>query len=78
LTDNRLLRTRSLRAHCALTIGPGCDLAAPPVRRMRRTPSGIFRRSFALHSIDYARQTIAEICSLGVALATAIISQTDS
>jgi hypothetical protein len=26
----------------------------------------------------YARETIAEICSLGVALATAIISQTGS
>jgi hypothetical protein len=26
----------------------------------------------------YARETIAETCSLGVALATAIISQTDS
>jgi hypothetical protein len=41
-------------------------------------PSGIFRRSFPLHSIDYARETIAEICSLGGALATAIISQTGS
>jgi hypothetical protein len=65
-------------AHGALTIGPGCYLAVPPVRRMRRTPSGIFRRSFPLHSFDYARETIAGICSLGGALATAIMTQTGS
>jgi hypothetical protein len=29
-----------LRARCALTAGPGRGLAAPPVRRMRRTPHG--------------------------------------
>src|SRR5581483_5410640 len=78
LTDDRLLRPRPLRAHCALTFGPGSGLAALPVRRMCRTRSGIFRRSFPLHSARYARETISGICSLGVALATAIISQTGS
>ena len=48
------------------------------MRLLRTTRSGIFRRSFPLHSPRYARETIAEICSLGVALATAIISQTGS
>jgi hypothetical protein len=40
--------------------------------------SGIFLRSFRLHSVHYARERIAKICSLCVALATAIISQTGS
>jgi hypothetical protein len=31
------LGARVLRAYCALTRGPGCGLAALPVRRMRRT-----------------------------------------
>jgi hypothetical protein len=31
------LRGRLLRARCALAVGPGCGLAALPVRRMRRT-----------------------------------------
>jgi hypothetical protein len=48
------------------------------MRLLRPPPSGIFRRSFPLHSSRYARETIAEICSLGVALATAIIGQTGS
>ena len=39
------------------------------MRLLRPPPSGIFRRSFPLHSPRYARETIAEICSLGVALA---------
>jgi hypothetical protein len=47
-------------------------------RLLRSTRSGIFRRSFPLHSACYAREKIAEICSLGVALATAIITQTGS
>ncbi len=47
--------------------------------RLLRTPhSGIFLRSFRLHSTHYARETIAKICSLWGALATAIISQTGS
>ena len=47
--------------------------------RLLRTPhSGIFLRSFRLHSTHYARETIAKICSLWVALATAIISQAGS
>ena len=48
------------------------------VRLLRSARSGIFLRSFRLHSIDYARETIAKICSLGAALATAPISQTGS
>jgi hypothetical protein len=47
-------------------------------RLLRPTRSGIFLRSFPLHSVDYARKTIAEICSLGVALATAPLSPTGS
>jgi cardiolipin synthase len=45
---------------------------------LRPPPNGIFLRSFPLHSPRYARETIAEICSLAVVLATAIISQTGS
>ena len=48
------------------------------MRLLRPTRSGIFRRSFPLQSPRYARETIAEIRSLGVALATAIINQTGS
>ena len=78
MTNVRLLRLPGLCAQCALTRGPGRGLAALPVRRMRRTRSGIFGRSFHLHSIDYARETIAQSCSLGASLATAPISQTGS
>src|SRR5712692_6815673 len=46
------------------------------MRLLRPPRSGIFLRSFRLHSAYYARETIAKICSLWVALATAIISQT--
>jgi len=48
------------------------------MRLLRPTHSGIFWRSFRLHSAHYARETIAKICSLWLALATAIISQTGS
>jgi len=48
------------------------------MRLLRSPHSGIFLRSFRLHSAHYARETIAKICSLWVALATAIISQTGS
>ena len=48
------------------------------VRLLRPPRSGIFLRSFRLHSVDYARETIAKICSLGAALATAPMSQTGS
>jgi hypothetical protein len=48
------------------------------MRLLRPARSGIFLRSFRLHGIDHARETIAKICSLGAALATAIISQTGS
>jgi len=46
---------------------------------LRRPPhSGIFPRSFRLQSAHYAREMIAQTCSLRVALVTAIISQTGS
>jgi len=48
------------------------------MRLLRPTRSGIFWRSFRFHSAHYARETMAKICSLGVGLATAIISQTGS
>ena len=47
--------------------------------RLLRSPlSGIFPRSFRLHSAGYARETIAESCSLRGALVTAIMGQTGS
>ena len=48
------------------------------MRLLRPPLSGIFQRSFRLHSPRYARETIAGSCSLRNALATAIISQTGS
>src|SRR5262245_22350890 len=48
------------------------------MRLLRATPSGIFPLSFCVHITQYPRETIAKICSLGVALVTAIISQTGS
>jgi hypothetical protein len=48
------------------------------MRLLRPPHSGIFWRSFRLHSAHYARETIAKICSPWVALATAIIGQTGS
>ena len=48
------------------------------MRLLRPPHSGIFLRSFRLHSAHYARERIAKICSLWGALATAIISQTGS
>ena len=39
---------------------------------------GIFLRSFRSHRTRYAREMIAEICSMGDALATAIITRTGS
>ena len=47
--------------------------------RMRRTPrSAGFCAPFPYIDHRYARETIAETCSIWVALATAIISQTGS
>jgi hypothetical protein len=43
-----------------------------------RLPTASFRDPFPYIEPRYARETIAEICSLAVALATAIISQTGS
>jgi len=48
------------------------------MRLLRPARSGIFLRSFRLHSGNYAPETIAKICSLGAVLATAIMSQTGS
>ena len=48
------------------------------MRLLRPPHSGIFLRSFRLHSAHYARETIAKICSLWGALATAPMSQTGS
>jgi hypothetical protein len=47
-------------------------------RSLSDSCSGIFLRSFRLHSAHYARETIAKICSLGAALATAPMIQTGS
>jgi hypothetical protein len=43
-----------------------------------RPPSASFRDPFAYIGAGYARETIAEICSMGGALATASISRTGS
>ena len=43
-----------------------------------RPPSASFCDPFPYIGPRYARETIAESCSMGVALATAIISQTGS
>jgi hypothetical protein len=48
------------------------------MRLLRPPHIGIFLRSFPSHSTHYARETIAEICSMWGALVTAIISQTGS
>jgi len=48
------------------------------MRLLRPPHIGIFLRSFHSHSTHYAREMIAEICSMWSALATAIISQTGS
>jgi len=48
------------------------------MRLLRAPHSGIFPRSFHLHKPHYARETIAESCSLWGALATAIIGRTGS
>ena len=69
---------RLLRAHRTLTVGPGWP-SRPPVRRMRRTPaSASFCDRFPYIGPRYARETIAEFCSMGGALVTAIISHTGS
>jgi hypothetical protein len=39
---------------------------------------GIFARSFRLHSHHYARETIAQICSMWIGLATIPIARTGS
>src|SRR6266404_1668136 len=72
----RLLR------HCAaqslLRASPGWPSMATRATRASHPPIGIFLRSFHSHSTHYAREMIAEICSMWSALATAIISQTGS
>ena len=47
-------------------------------RLLRPARSGIFLRSFHLHSDNYAREKIAKICSLGASLATAPMGQPGS
>jgi hypothetical protein len=48
------------------------------MRLLRPSRIGIFLRSFRSHRTRYAREMIAEICSMGDALATAIITRTGS
>jgi len=48
------------------------------MRLLRPPHIGIFLRSFRLHGTRHAREMIAEICSMWVALATAIITRTGS
>lgn len=48
------------------------------MRLLRPSHSGIFLRSFPLHSLGYAPKTIAESCSLWDGLATAIMAQPGS
>jgi hypothetical protein len=48
------------------------------MRLLRPPPIGIFPRSFRLHGTHHAREMIVEICSMGGALATAIITRTGS
>jgi len=43
-----------------------------------RPPAASFRDPFAYIALSMRRETIAEICSLGVALVTALMSQTGS
>jgi len=63
---------RLLRALRALTTGPGCGLAAAPVRRTRRTPSSAsFCDRFPYIASYYARETIAESCSIWPAVTRA-------
>jgi hypothetical protein len=47
-------------------------------RLLRPSRIGRFLRSFPLRSIRYAPETIAEICSMGDALATTIITHIGS
>src|SRR3954451_1089271 len=75
MTAETCVRDR-LKTHPRGTFTVGACLTN--VRLLRPARSGIFGRSFHLHSIDYARETIAQSCSLGAALATAPISQTGS
>jgi hypothetical protein len=56
--------------------------ALEPVRVMMRllrpSPIGILPRSFRFHGTHHAREMIVAICSMGDALATAIITRTGS
>jgi hypothetical protein len=73
----RLLRPPATRiARSQSDRGAACGLTR--ATHVSHRPSGIFLRSFPLHSAHYARETIAEICSMGVALATAPLSPTGS
>jgi hypothetical protein len=48
------------------------------MRLLRLSRIGIFPRSFHLHGVHHARETIAEICAMGDSLATTIIARTAS
>ena len=48
------MRRRLLRAHCALTFGPGCGIAAFAVRRVRRT----LGRPFYVRELAQVREAI--------------------
>jgi hypothetical protein len=48
------------------------------MRLLRPSLIGIFPRSFRLHGTRHAREMIGEICSMGDALATAIMTRTGS
>jgi hypothetical protein len=72
----RLLR------HCAtqslLRASPGRPSMVARATHASHPHIGIFLRSFRLHGTHHAREMIAEICSMWVALATAIITRTGS
>jgi hypothetical protein len=63
---------------------PGQEQASLPggcptdMHLLRPPLIGLFQQSFRLHRLGYARETIAEIGSMGAALATVHIGQTGS
>ncbi len=65
------------RSACSLS-AQGCPSRVNPCDACVAPPAASFRDPLTYISIDYARSTIAEICSLGAALVTALISQTGS
>lgn len=85
MTVSAILRQKRKRRTPPAPTGLGVSATMPDYgarltddRLLRPPPVGIFRRSLPLHGIHHAPETIAEICSTGVALATAIIGQPGS